>query len=257
MWRAVLKGLLAHKVRLALTSLAIVLGVGFISGTYVLTDTMNKAFDRVFAEGSAGIDVLVRAQSENEFESLTPEGVSESLLEDIERVDGVLAANGTVQGYAQLVAPDGEAISPSGPPTLGVSWTGREIGTSYEIRSGRAPATSDEIAIDVVTFREHDFELGDRVPVLLLAGRRTFELVGTAGSATGEDLDVGATVTVFDLDTAQRVRGSRGSFTQIEVAADEGLSAGELRDRLAGVLPDNLETVTAASFAAEQSRALQ
>ena len=123
MWKTTVKGLMAHKLRLALTALAVVLGVGFIAGTYVLTDTINKTFSELFADTTQGIDVFVR--SESAFESQSGSGTGdrkampEEVLETVREVDGVETAVGSVSGYAQIVDKEGEAIAPQGPPTLG------------------------------------------------------------------------------------------------------------------------------------------
>src|SRR5881396_1400188 len=106
MWRATIKGLLAHKVRLGLTALAIVLGVAFVSGTYILTDTMGKAFDNLFQEINKGVAVAVSGIPK--FKSTGPGGeqagsaerVPASLLDSIKAVEGVRTAEGTLTGYA-------------------------------------------------------------------------------------------------------------------------------------------------------------
>src|ERR1051326_6401666 len=113
MWRATIKGLIAHKVRLALTALAIVLGVGFVAGTYLLTDTMNRAFDGLFKQITKGVAVQVsgvqkfKGTGRGGFDAGTPERVPDALVAKIRAVEGVKDAEGTLAGYAQLVAPNG------------------------------------------------------------------------------------------------------------------------------------------------------
>src|SRR5918999_2417342 len=126
MIKATLKGFLAHKWRLLLTMISVVLGVSFVAGTYVLTDTMAATFDTLFAEAEAGIDVEVRAKAAflGEMQQDRPR-VPESLLDTVLEVDGVAVAEGGVTGFAQIVDPDGEAIAPLA-PTLGVSWPRNE-----------------------------------------------------------------------------------------------------------------------------------
>src|SRR2546425_10221522 len=112
MWRTTIKGLLAHKVRLALTALAVVLGVGFVVGTYVLTDTMNRACDDLFREGNKGVAVQVQAgpkftaTGRGGEDAGSPERVPASLVDRIKLVPGVRTAEGTLTGYAQLVGKD-------------------------------------------------------------------------------------------------------------------------------------------------------
>ncbi|HWI05400.1 MAG TPA: ABC transporter permease, partial [Acidimicrobiales bacterium] len=122
MVNAVLKGLLAHKLRLFLTAIAVVLGVAFVAGTFVLTDTINRTFDTLFAEISAGTDITVRAESgfgdAANLES-SRDALPASLLATVRAVRGVAAADGSVGGYAQFVDKKGKAVVTGGAPTLG------------------------------------------------------------------------------------------------------------------------------------------
>lgn len=257
MLTATLKGLLAHKLRLGMTALAVVLGVGFIAGTYVLTDTMNKTFDNLFTDVTAGVDVFVRA--DNAFQD--PEGgedrkpISAQLLDEITRIEGVASAEGSVAGYAQIVDKKGEAIAPTGPPTLGVSWSDNPE-SALSIRTGHAPASSDEVVIDAATAETYNFEIGDEVKVLFVGSPRTFDLVGIAGFGSADNL-AGATLAAFDLETAQRVLDRKGQFDAIELRAEEGVSATELRARVAEVLPADIVATTSQDVASEQAAAIQ
>src|SRR5215469_18666374 len=121
-----IKGLLAHKLRLMLTALAIVLGVTFISGTYVLTDTLNNTFSALFTNIYSKIDFQVRGVAQ--FGKNTPNAVRDpipdALLAAVRGVPGVAAADGTVSGYAQFVTHDGKAVTTGGAPTIGIDYTG-------------------------------------------------------------------------------------------------------------------------------------
>lgn len=256
MFRATLRGLLAHKVRLALTALAIVLGVGFISGTYVLTDTMNAAFDELFASTTAGIDVVVRDASEFEAQfGGSREPLDASLLEVVSAVDGVRVAAGSVTGYAQFIAKNGEAIAPGGPPTLGFNWTPEPL-NPMEIVSGSPPRGPGEVVMDAATARENGFATGDEVRVLTLEAPRRFTISGIAAFATGSGFG-GATVALFDTETAQELFDKRGRFDSIEVAGSPGTDEEELRRRVQAVLPDGVVADTAAEVSDEQSEAIQ
>src|SRR2546425_10217905 len=128
MWRATIKGLLVHKLPLGLTSLAIVLGVAFVSGTFILTDTMGRAFDDLFATANKGVAVEVTGKPKFEASQFgatagAAERVPASLLKTIQQVPGVRAAEGGIAGYAQLIDKHGKAIGTGGEPTFGVSWT--------------------------------------------------------------------------------------------------------------------------------------
>jgi putative ABC transport system permease protein len=115
MWNATIKGLLSHKLRLALTALAIVLGVSFVSGTYVLTDTMNATFTQLFKDTTKGIDVVVQTrQTFSGEQGDTRDPVPESLLPRIRGIDGVKAAEGSVNGFAQFIGKNGKAVTTGG-----------------------------------------------------------------------------------------------------------------------------------------------
>ena len=252
MVRAVLKGILAHKLRLALTAMAVVLGVSFVAGTFVLTDTINKTFDTLFGEISADTDVSVRAVS-GFGEDASPESVREtvpaSVLDLVRRVPGVQAADGTVSGYAQFIDEDGKAVSTAGAPTLGFNWT--EPGLSpLTLKSGREPQRSGEVVVDAVTARTHKFAIGDRVRMIFRGPTEEFTVVGITGFGEADNL-AGATLAIFDVNTAQRVFGKVGRFDSIEAKATEGTSDLTLRDRVAAVVPAGLEVVTSQQVADE------
>src|SRR5271169_6944393 len=124
MWKVTIKGLLAHKLRLGLTALAIVLGVTFISGTFVLTDTLNNTFTVLFGNIYSKIDFQVRGVAQlGTGANATRNELPESLLATVRGVPGVQAADGEVQGYAQFVGHDGKAIATGGgAPTLAVAY---------------------------------------------------------------------------------------------------------------------------------------
>jgi putative ABC transport system permease protein len=264
MWRTTVKGLMAHKLRLALTALAVVLGVGFIGGTYVLTDTINKSFDELFADTTQGVDVFVRSEtafeSQNASGSGDREAMPEGVLETVQGVDGVDTATGSVGGYAQLVDREGEAIAPQGPPTLGFGYPDDESteneDSAVTIRAGRAPASSGEVMIDAATAEDHDFSVGDSVDILFEGPRDTFEIVGIIGFGEADNL-AGATLAVFELEAAQELFNKEGTLDSVEVTAEDDVSAGELRNRIAAAVPDGIEAQTGDYIADEQSDSVQ
>ena len=256
MWRVTLKGLLAHKLRMVLTALAVVLGVGFIAGTYVLTDTMNQAFDNLLEDAYAGIDVTVRGQSEFESDfggSRKP--FSEDLIDTVTGVDGVQAAAGSLEGYAQLIDRDGEAITPGGAPTLGFNWTPEEL-NPLNLRSGEPPAGPDEVVIDVRTAEDNDFAVGDTVEIITLRAPQEFTITGVAGFGDADNL-AGATVAVFDTATSQELFDKQGQYDSIEVIAEEGVTPHELAGRIQEVLPPELAAETTTDVVEEQSTAIK
>ncbi|MEX2421631.1 MAG: FtsX-like permease family protein [Actinomycetota bacterium] len=263
MLRASLRSLRARKLRLLLTGLSIVLGVGFVAGTYVLTDTMNAAFDDLFSSFAVDVDVIVRSDSAFDPEIAGPGGgtetgretIPETLLEQVQTVPGVAVAYGDVAGYAQMVDPaTEEVIGGFGPPTLGVNWSDQS-GVA-EIRDGQAPVAPDEVAIDAFAADRYEIGVGDRITILFQGPPGEFTVVGIVGFGEVDNLS-GATAAAFETDTAQQLLGKEGEFDTISVVADEGVTSGELTAAVQAALPEGLEALTAASVADEQSEALQ
>jgi len=257
--RATLKGLLAHKLRLALTALSVVLGVAFVAGTFVLTDTINRTFDNVFAEVTAGVDVSVRARSgfgDDATVEAQRDTVPASIVDLVARVPGVARAEGSVGGYAQPVDADGDAVTTGGAPNLGFNWGLVDELNPLEVRTGRAPSAAGEVMFDAVTAREHDFELGQRVRVLTTSGSQEFTLVGTAGFGEADNL-AGATLAIFDTPTAQRLFGKDGAFDTVDVVAAEGVTVPELRQRVADAVPGDLEVLTGTEIGQENADAVK
>jgi putative ABC transport system permease protein len=214
MGKATLKGLLAHKFRLAATALAIVLGVSFVAGTYVLTDTITASFDDLFKQVTQGVDVAVR--SEETFGGFDTGEVRDpmpaALLDRIKAVDGVRVAEGSVTGYAQLVGKDGKAVTTGGAPSLGVSFSkDAQFTAGSTIRSGRLPTGPTELAIDAKTAEDTGYKVGDQVKVLFQGPARSFTISGIIGFGDADNLG-GARLVGFDLATALEVMNREGRF---------------------------------------------
>lgn len=256
MFKATLRSLLAHKLRLVLTALAIVLGVGFISGTYVLTDTMNAAFDDLFEEGVRGVDVYVRDASD--FEATfggSRQPIPSDVLDLVRTVDGVEVAAGSVGGYAQMIDKAGDAIAPGGAPTLGFNWTPDPL-NPMRLRDGRSPQSPSEVVIDVDTASDHNFDVGDQIQVITLTTPQAFTVTGIAGFGDESSL-AGATIALFETATAQELFDKEEQFDAIEIAGTGEASEAALRDRIQAVLPEGLEAETATVVSDEQSQAIQ
>ncbi len=266
MFRATLKSLLARKLRLALTALSIVLGVGFVAGTFVLTDTMNRAFDDLFKQAASATDVVVRSTSAFEPSQAGGGGgggggeqrnpVPAQLVDTVRAVPGVQLAQGGVTGYAQMIDPKtGDAIGGQGPPTIGLNWN-KIANATLELRAGSAPSGPDEVVIDAATYKRYGLRLGEPIRILFQGPPGEFTIVGVAGFGTADNLG-GATLALFDTSTAQRVLGKEGAYDEIDVVAAPGVSATELRNRVAAALPQGVEAVTSADVADEQAKQLQ
>jgi len=246
MLRATLRSLLARKIRLLLSGIAIVLGVAFVSGTFVLTDSMAQVFDNLFANVSKGTDVNVRGVSglgDSGGDTSQNEPVPQSVLDEVTKVKGVEEATGEVSGYAQPVDKKGKAVVTGGAPNLGVDWSVSPRQRALTLKQGKAPGGPDEVAIDAGTARKADFHVGDRITVLLKGPARTFTVVGIVGFGTTDNL-AGATITAFDLQSAQKYVGTPGTYTDLAVAGAEGISQKDLAGRISTVLPKGFEAVT-------------
>ncbi|MFI0356874.1 ABC transporter permease [Actinomadura sp. 9N407] len=257
MWRFTFRSLLAHKLRLALTGLAIVLGVGFVAGTYVLTDTIDKTFSQLFTDVTKGIDVAVRGK-----ESFTTQGmenrtpVPDAVRDRIAGVEGVQAAEGSVVGYAQFIGKDGKPVTTGGAPTLGLSvYTTPELQRSVSLRSGRLPAGPGEVVVDVRTAEKQGFKAGDRIRILFQGPPREFTVTGLVGFGEADNL-AGATLAGFDIGTARQVLNRPGVFDEIDVVAAPGVSPEELRDRIRARLGPSYQVLTGEEFAEENARAV-
>ena len=256
MLKATLKNLAARKLRMGLTALAVVLAVGFIAGTYVLTDTMNSTFENLFSDTTAGTDLYVRSPSSFQADvSSSRKPIDAGLLEPVQATEGVAVAAGTLQGYAQLVDRQGEAVTPGGPPTLGFNW-GPEPLNPLELRRGRPPMGDDDVLIDAATAERYGFDVGDRVEVLSVAGAREFTVSGVAGFGDADNI-AGATVAVFNTPTAQELFDKEDEFDSIDVAVADGASKEEVRRRLEQALPEDLEVATDTDVTREQTETLQ
>ncbi len=156
MWKVLVRGLTSHKLRLALTALAIVLGVGFVAGTFVLTDTINKTFSDLFEQTTKGTDVAVRTKETFGQGQRAP--LPESVLADVQSVPGKDVAEGGVNGYAQFIDKQGKPVTTGGAPTLGISLNSDpRLRAGTVLREGAWPAGSDQVAMDAHTAKKYGF----------------------------------------------------------------------------------------------------
>jgi putative ABC transport system permease protein len=255
-----LRNLLTNKLRLFLTIAAVTVGVSFVSGSFVLSDTMGKAFDQLYAGLTAGEDVVVRAKSPYELDittGATPRPLDDSIVAAVAAVPGVEVAQGDVAGFALVIDKSGDPIQPGGAPTLGGTASGDDrLAGDFTYRTGRKPVGPDEMSLDAQTAKKAGFHLGDKVDVVFQGGRRSFTLVGTIGFGKSDSI-LGATFAGFDLPTAQEVTGKVGKVDDVAVKATEGVSAAELRDRLADALPADVEVLTGDQVATEGSESVR
>jgi len=260
MLRATLRSLLARKLRLLLSAVAIVLGVSFVSGALVLTDTLGKTFETLFETVNKDIAVAVRGPVSVEGSQgaeTSREPVPESALDAVRKVDGVAEAEGVVFGYAVLVGKKGKPVGGGGPPQFGLNWVESERLNSGYLISGRPPRAPDEIVINKGMASTSGYRVGDTAPVLSQQPTSTYKIVGVFAQPGGKPSLGGETMIGFQLATARKVVGIPEGFTEIDIAAAPGVSQEVLRDRVAKVLPAKAEAVTGKKLAAEQSNEIK
>jgi putative ABC transport system permease protein len=241
--RVTIKGLLSHKLRFALTALAVMLGVAFMSGTLVLTDTISRTFDNLFADVNRGTDAYVRSAQSLSSGFGGPARrqrgrIPASLLPEIQSVPGAAAAEGNLQFYAQLVDKKGDAIGNpgQGAPTFGFNWGTVKALNPYRLEpGGHAPQGPDEVVIDAGSAKEAGFKVGDQVTILTQGPPTQYQVVGIAKFGDA-DSAAGSTAALFDTPTAQTIAGAPDQFDSISVVADRGVSQETLKDRIAANL---------------------
>ncbi len=253
-----LRGLLTRKLRTILTMIAIVLGVSMISGTYVLTDTINSSFLHIFQEADRNIDAVVLGKQVVSSGLRLPPAVPARLLNIIQSTPGVAAADGEIADQAELFTPQGKQIGSSGgAPTLLFSVPIQRFRTET-IVAGHEP-TGREIAIDQSSVTRQHLHLGQIIEVAAEKPVEKFRLVGITKFASLGSLG-GATVVTMDLATAQQLTGKVGKYDQISVASDLGISQSELAARLRARIPANLRSTvqvkTSQQNVADQAKAI-
>jgi putative ABC transport system permease protein len=260
MLRASWKSLLARKLRLLMSGFAIVLGVAFVAGSLIFTDTLGQAFTKIMA-GSTG-DVIVRpVGAVNDENTQSAKTLPASLVGDLARADGAARVDGFVSAVGVFViGRDGKVIGAQGAPGLGMNFSDAPAGHGVQglsITSGRAPAKAGEITLDPVTADKAGYKIGDTVPMVSSGTQPslTATMVGV-GKFGGGGL-AGASLTTFDLKTAQQLfEGGKDVYNSIWVSAKNGVSQADLRDQVKALLPAGVEAVTGDQAADESASAI-
>jgi len=251
-----LRGLLGRKLRTVLTAIAIVLGVATISGTYVLTDSINNAFHSIFYETRAGSDAVISGKSPFDVSGdsgSTNPSFDESLLQKVRALPEVAEAQGQVNGEAHLIGRNGKAIVYGGAPNLGFSIAdGASRFNPLQLVSGAWPK-GNEVVIDKSTASKENFEIGQVIGVqadgpvnrMRVSGIVKFGSVSTIG---------GATLAGFDLPAAQQLFGKPGKLDEIAVAASQGTSDPKLIAAINNILPPDTQVRTAQAQSHEDAK---
>ncbi|MGW0433503.1 ABC transporter permease [Micromonospora sp. NPDC003197] len=261
MLRATLRSLLARKLRLLLSALAVVLGVMFVSGAFVLTDTLGRSFDSVFADAYAETDVEVSARSKVATSEFEGEQVAAtfpaSTLERIRAVPGVAQATGLAAADgARVIGPNGKVLTSFGPPQLGSNWTGES--DLVRLREGHGPSADNEIVVNATVAKAANLAVGDRVAVLTLEPKREFTLVGIFGYSGDRDSLGGVQEVAFTERVAQQLMlGETGVYSTVSVRAADGVKPAALRDAISAALGDGFVVKTGEQLSKEASAGLK
>ncbi|MET9058197.1 ABC transporter permease [Streptomyces antibioticus] len=253
MFRTALRNVTAHKARLLMTVLAVMLGVAFVSGTLVFTNTLSNALQNSSAKGFGQVDVAVTAKAQADVGDRivkTPE-LTEALRERSAKVPGAASAVGVVTGFTAIADRDGKLVG-GGFQSQGGNYWGTDD-PRYPMEKGAAPHGADEVAIDTETARRAGYDVGDTVRISVDGPVLTPKITGVFRTDDG-NVAAGGSLALFDTPTAQKLFGKTGTYDEIDVKAAAGTSQAALKSALDAALPQGeVETTTAQRLADDQA----
>jgi len=250
--KVALRGLLARKTRLALTVVAVALGVTLIAGTYVFTDTINASFAQIFSVTNKGTDVAISPNDDVTGSDGAPPAMSAALLPRVQRAPGVKVAEGSIfDSNGVILGKDGKPVS-TGSVNFIASVSQVKQFAAVDYPEGRAPTAPDEVAIDKSTADRKGFELGGTIDVQGDTPKQPYKIVGITKIA-GVDSLGGTSTALFTLAQAQKITGNVGKFDQISVAAKPGVTPAALSAELRRVMPRTVDVRTGAQQATKQT----
>ncbi len=250
-----IRGLLGHKLRTALTALAVVLGVAFVAGTFVFTDTINESFKDLFERASQGVDVDVQprnALGTNPDEQTLELSLPASTVEKVENTPGVAEAAGLVSSEIAMYGPDRKRIGTGGAPTF-LNGTAPDRFDSLDYKEGRKPRTPDEVVIDKGSAERAKLGIGDSVTLAARAPAKSYKIVGIVTLGDVSNLG-GAGFVVVQTPEAQRIAGLGTGYSEVVAAADGGVSPAQLKTRIAGALGRDVKVQTGEEQAKQQAK---
>ncbi|MFF8385167.1 ABC transporter permease [Streptomyces kanasensis] len=256
MFRTALRNVLAHKARLLMTVLAVMLGVAFVSGTLVFTDTLNRAFTNQSAKSYDDVAVAVTSYGGGDDPKQEP-GVSRATLEKIERLDGVATVTGRVDGFAGVPDPNGKLI--------GAEWSNKGANfapgadgrdPAYTFVDGAGPRADGEIALDRDTAEEGRYQVGDTVRVATNGPVKEYRLAGVFTTDDGA-VSAGGSLVLFDTEVAQRLFLEPGYFKDVTITAAPGGQDTRILDAVEPLLPESAEAQTGKALADQQAKEIE
>ncbi|GAA2882453.1 ABC transporter permease [Streptomyces mexicanus] len=256
MFRTALRNVLAHKARLLMTVLAVMLGVAFVSGTLVFTNTLSGALENSAAKGFDHVDVAVEPEYQEgrgDRVGRTPE-LTQAVLDTSARVPGAASAIGVVEGFTAIADKDGKLIGGGFRSEGGNYWGTKD--PRYPLTAGTAPHGAGQVLIDSETARRAGYRVGDTVRISVDGPVLTPTISGIFTTDDG-NVTAGGSLALFDTATAQKLFGKPGTYDEIDVKAKAGTSQSALKAQLDAALPkDSTRTTTAQKLADDQARAI-
>ncbi|MGW0394331.1 ABC transporter permease [Streptomyces sp. NPDC003042] len=252
------RNFVAHKGRMALSAIAVLLSVAFVCGTLVFTDTMNTTFDKLFALTNSNVTVSPKAAGGGDENPDTgkPEMLTGSVVAQVQKAEGVKSAEGGVLSMSVTVvnAKNENVGSTTGAPTIAGNWSDNEL-KSMKITSGHPPRGPTEVMVDGDTAKKHHLAIGDELRTIAVTGDTRAKISGIASFTV---TNPGATVVYFDTATAQQqLLGAPGAFTHINVTAKDGVSDAQLKrsiESTLGAVGADTYTLQTAKEAADANR---
>ncbi|MEU2716203.1 FtsX-like permease family protein [Streptomyces sp. NPDC007205] len=256
MFRTALRNVLAHKARLLMTVLAVMLGVAFVSGTLVFTNTISDAYQKSSAKGFDQVDVAVRpAYQDSRGDQVgRTAGLTRAMLDKAGKVPGAASATGVVSGFTAVADQDGKPAGGDWQSAGGNYWGTKDA--RYPLVSGHAPHGEDEVLLDSRTAKRAGYQVGDTVRLSVDGPVLTPALAGIFTTDDG-NVSAGGSLALFDTPTAQKLFGKKGTYDEIDVKAAPGTSQSALKAELDKALPSRLvETATGKQLADDQAKTI-
>ena len=251
-----LKGLAARKVRAVLTALAVVIGVSMVSGTFILTDTMQKSFNGLFTDASAQTDAVISGK-EIVKNSTSGSGatIPAAMLDKVRALPEVASAGGEVApaeaNTADIIGSNGKAVAKE---SLGGSYDAANARFSpYRFKTGKPPHGAGEVAIDAGTAKKHHYAVGDTVTVSTLGKKHTYRVSGTVSFGSVDSLGF-ASIAAWDVPTAQSLLNREGRYDVISVAAKKGTTPAQLVKAIDPLLTPDLQVKDSAKQAKDAAK---
>ena len=253
------KSLRARWGRNLFIALAIAFGVSFVSGSFVLADSMRATFNELFDDLSEGIDLQIRArlQGADIVDGAVRDPLPDDIVDAVAAVPGVQYADPNWSRFAQIIDPDGEPLSSSGAPQFGTAWyePRKDFPNLPRLLQGAAPQGPDQVVLEQKTADHAGYQVGDTVPVVLSSGRQEFLMTGIVGMPDGSGIG-GAQLVGFDPAHTADILGAGDFVDVVDIVVTPGADVAATQAAIEAVLPPVGEVITAAELAEETKDAI-